>query len=72
MACPPCLRKLARPPAPKPSRRGRFQQVLAGLAALILLMALFFVLLRWRTNTPEQHLDFGRADQGQPPGQGYE
>jgi hypothetical protein len=72
MACPPCLRKLACPPAPKPSLRGRLQQVLAGLTALILLMALLFVLLQWRTNAPEQHLDFGHAAQSQLPGQGYE
>jgi len=37
------------------------RQVLAGLAALASLMALFFAMLKWRVNTPEQHLNFGRV-----------
>jgi hypothetical protein len=59
LACPPCLRQMARPPAPRLSlARGR--QILAGLTALAALLALFFALLRWRTDTPEDHLNFGR------------
>jgi hypothetical protein len=50
---------MARPLAAKWSPARRFRQVVVGLAALSALMALFFVLLRWRTNTPEQHLNFG-------------
>jgi hypothetical protein len=38
-----------------------FLEVLAGLTALGCLAALFFALLRWRMNTPEQHLNFGRV-----------
>lgn len=59
LACPPCLRRMARPPAPKASLTRRFRQVLAGLTALAAMMALFFALLRWRMNTPEEHLNFG-------------
>jgi hypothetical protein len=51
---------------------GRFRQIVAGLAALASLMTLSFVLLRWRTNTPEQHLDFGGLDGGQSSGQTHE
>jgi hypothetical protein len=61
LACPPCLRRIALPPAPKLSLTRRLRQVLAGLTALAALMALFLALLRWRTNTPEQHLNFGRV-----------
>jgi hypothetical protein len=53
---------MARPPAPKPSLTRRFRQILAGLTALAVLMALFFALLRWRMNTPEGHLDFDIAN----------
>jgi len=62
LACPPCLRRMARPPAPRASLTRRLRQVLAGLTALAALMALFFALLRWRMNTPEGHLDFDIAD----------
>jgi hypothetical protein len=60
LACPPCLRRMARPPAPSLSLTLRFRQILAGLTALGLLMALFFAMLRWRVNTPEEHLNLGR------------
>src|ERR1700743_3127248 len=53
LACPPCLRKLARPPALKPSSLSRARQILGGLAALASLAVLLFLLLRWRTNSPE-------------------
>ena len=65
LACPPCLRRMARPLAPKASLTRRFRQVLAGLTALAALMALLFALLRWRMNSPEEHLNFGAtADRG--------
>ena len=66
LACPPCLRRMARPPAPKPSLVRRFQQVLAGLVALAALTALFFEILRWRVETPEEHLVFGQVVVNQP------
>jgi hypothetical protein len=52
---------MARPPAPNLSLTRRFRQVLAGLTALGLLMALFLAMLRWRVNTPEDHLNLGRV-----------
>jgi hypothetical protein len=61
LACPPCLRLMTRPPAPKLSPARRFRQLLAGLTALASLMALFFGILQWRVNTPEDHLNLGRA-----------
>jgi hypothetical protein len=72
LACPPCLRRMASPPAPKLSLMPRLRQVLAGLLALALLMALFFALLRWRVNTPEEHLKLGRVTRDQLPGQNNE
>ena len=72
LACPPCLRRMARPPAPRASLTGRFRQVLAGLTALAVLMALFFALLRWRMNTPEEHLNFGVAAENRPIGKSNE
>src|SRR5271154_6856469 len=62
LACPPCLRRMARPPALRLSLTHRFRQFLAGLAALASLMALFFAILQWRGNTPEEHLNLGRGD----------
>jgi hypothetical protein len=38
-----------------------FREIVAGLTAFACLAALFFVLLRWRMNMPEQHLNLGRA-----------
>jgi len=61
LACPPCLRRMARPLPPKPSLSRQFRQVIGGLAAFGSLMMLFFLLLRWRVNTPEEHLNFGRV-----------
>ena len=72
LACPPCLRRITRPPAPKPSMLRRFQQTLAGLIALACLTGLFFALLRWRANTPEMHLNFGNAGYDRLDGQKHE
>lgn len=72
LACPPCLRRLARPPAPKTSPLRMFREILAGLTVLACLIALFLALLHWRMNTPEEHLNFGQALEGQPTGQGHE
>jgi hypothetical protein len=52
------LRRLARPPAAKASLARAFRQILAGVTAFVCLAVLFFALLRWRANTPEQHLNF--------------
>lgn len=69
LACPPCLRRVARPPAPKPSAVRRFRQIFAGISALACLAALFFGLLQWRVNTPEVHLNFGGFVNDGAPGQ---
>jgi len=61
LACPPCLRRMTHPPTPPPSLGSGLGHVLAGAAALACLMALLFVLMRWRANTPEMHLNFGNA-----------
>jgi hypothetical protein len=60
LACPPCLLRMARPLAPKLSLTRCFRQILAGLTALASLMALFFAILHWRVNTPEEHLHLSR------------
>jgi hypothetical protein len=60
---------MARPPAPKLSLTRRFRQILAGLTALAALMALFFAMLRWRVNTPEEHLNLSRVAEGRLPEQ---
>jgi hypothetical protein len=44
----------------------RFRRILAGAAALASLTLLLFLLLRWRTNSPEQHINLNGAEQGQP------
>src|SRR4051812_25664055 len=72
LACPPCLRRLARPPAPKASAARVFREIISGLTALACLGALFFVLLRWRMDMPEGHLNFGSAPAQQQPEQGHE
>jgi len=72
LACPPCLRRLARPGAAKASLARLFREVLAGLTAFACLAALFFGLLRWRVNTPEQHLKFDRVVGVQVDGQSHE
>src|SRR3954462_15330168 len=61
LACPPCLRRLAHPKPPKACVARLLREVLAGIATFACLIALFFVLLRWRTNTPEQHSKFSRV-----------
>lgn len=55
LACPPCLRRLARPNAPTASPFRVVQQLMAGFAAFVCLVLLFFALLHWRRNSPEQH-----------------
>jgi hypothetical protein len=72
LACPPCLRRMTRPPAPKSSPARQFRQVLAGFLAVACLLALFFALLRWRVNTPEPHLNFGGANEPRLPGLTHE
>ena len=72
LACPPCLRRMARPPEAKLSLTRRLRHLVAGLTALAALMALFFALLHWRTNTPEGHLNFGTAVDDQAPGKSDE
>jgi hypothetical protein len=72
LACPPCLRKLARPPAPKLSPMNRLWQILMGLAALASLTVLVFILLRWRTDRPEQHVSFDNVGATQAPEQSDE
>jgi hypothetical protein len=70
LACPPCLRRMARPPAPKASLVRLSRQIFAGVLALGCLAAIFFTLLRWRAQTPELHLNLDPvADQpsGQTP-----
>jgi len=57
---------MARPPAAKLARARRLWQVLGGATALASLMVIFFLLLLWRTNTPEEHLNFGASQEAQP------
>jgi hypothetical protein len=61
---------LARPAAPKPTLARLFREVLAGLVVFACLVAVIFALLRWRTNTPEQHLNF--EFEHQVPGQSHD
>jgi len=60
---------MARPPAPKLSVAARVRQVLVGITALASLMALFFVVLRWRADTPKEHLNFRTIVVERQPGQ---
>jgi hypothetical protein len=46
-----------------------FREVVVGLTAFTCLAALFFALLRWRMNTPEQHLNLGQVVDGLVPGE---
>jgi hypothetical protein len=66
------LRRLARPIAPKASLARSFREILAGAIALACLSALFFGVLYWRVNTPEQHLDFGHVGLMQASGRSNE
>ncbi len=72
LACPPCLRKLARPTTAKRSAMNQFRRIFAGVAALASLTVLLFLLLRWRTNTPEQHINLNGAGASQPSDQNSE
>ena len=72
LACPPCLRRMAHPQEEKVSQSRRFRRLLAGAVALSALMAIFFLLLRWRTNTPEQHLNLGGIAQDAPAEQSHD
>lgn len=72
LACPPCLRRMTRPGAPKTSALRRIRQTLAGIAALVCLGALFFALLRWRVDRPELHLNLGGATYDHLTGQSHE
>jgi hypothetical protein len=72
LACPPCLRRMSHPPAPKPSPARQFRHVLAGFIALACLMTLFFSLMQWRANRPELHLNFGGATEPRLPGPAHE
>jgi hypothetical protein len=46
--------------------------LLAGFAAFASVIAIFFLLLRWRTNTPERHLNLGNVTQNVQPEQNDE
>jgi len=72
LACPPCLRRMTRPPAPKPSPGRQLRQVVAGFTALACLLAIFFALLHWRVNYPESHLNFGGVTYDRLAGQNHE
>jgi len=72
LACPPCLRQLMRPSAPKASLARLLREVIVGLAALACLAALFFVLLHWRANTSEEHLNLNHAANDQVSEQSHE
>jgi hypothetical protein len=63
---------MARPPAPKLSTMNRVSQILMGFAALAALTLVVFVLLRWRTDRPEQHVSFDGVGATQAPEQSDE
>jgi hypothetical protein len=44
----------------------RLRRILAGIAALASLTALLFLLLRWRTSSPEEHINLNGAGESQP------
>jgi hypothetical protein len=50
---------MSSPPAPLLSRAHRLRQLVGGFTSLALLMAIFFAILWWRVNTPEDHLNLG-------------
>jgi len=54
---------MARPAAPKPSAARRFRQIVGGAVTLACVVAILFMLLRWRVSTPELHLNFGGVQQ---------
>jgi hypothetical protein len=58
LACPPCLRRLSHPPAQKASLARSLREILGGLTVVVGVGAVFFLLLSWRVDTPEQHLNF--------------
>lgn len=68
LACPPCLRRLSQPPATRASLARSFRDVAGGLVALLCLGALLFGILRWRVDTPEDHLNLGHAVGAPAPG----
>src|SRR6185437_4127548 len=67
LACPPCLRRMAHPPALRPSLTRKVRQTLAGLTAVACLVALFFALLHWRAHRPELHLNHRSSTHDQLP-----
>jgi hypothetical protein len=59
LACPPCLRKIARSPEAKPSAARKLRQAFAGVIVLACLATIVFLVLQWRVNRAESHMVFG-------------